>query len=205
MRRTTPHDAAPVGCRAPLGPTEASTYPLPLSREPVAITSTSSREATIPRSSTFSCEATGMRSASRHPSQHPAFPDRLSDSDPTWLWIRTPGGACPCGCVPAIYGNLDAQSPGPAARSRTRPRPCLPAFTQLKTPRRLLCWRHPDFTWTRSTRKQGRSLYPDQVQAEQPAARKLIPACTTRSRAVTASRSPWCLSAPSASCSPGTS
>ena len=59
MWRSRLHDAAPAGYRVPPRPVEAFPYPLPLSRESVAITSTFSREATIPRSSTFLREATG--------------------------------------------------------------------------------------------------------------------------------------------------
>jgi len=61
MWRSRLHDAAPAGYRVPPRPVEAFPYPLPLSRESVAITSTFSREATIPRSSTFLREATGAQ------------------------------------------------------------------------------------------------------------------------------------------------
>ena len=79
MWRSTLHDAAPAGYRVPPRPVEAFPYPLPLSRESVAITSTFSREATIPRSSTFLREATGthamydtgMRRGHRHSESGP--------------------------------------------------------------------------------------------------------------------------------------
>ena len=75
MQRTIRRDAATLGLEG------APAYPPP-SRESTTISSTFSREATIPRSSTFLREATGWLISTDRATLHYATPTSLTIEDP---------------------------------------------------------------------------------------------------------------------------